>query len=365
MLCDYDNNSCEREQLEKLMIRKMDDGFEAFKKCVNDMGEMIIKCGNDDCLWYDWFLTDAEEKFGKEIYIYIEGSENEKAAAFNRSRKKSEANENEGLNFKLMNSNDLAQIYRFKQRRNKDEKVTIEQLISRASELSIEKEPYPFRISPIARKFARQAKKKELKTLADIALEESSIFMKTALLHTFNFVDFPLDIELLFPYVHSDDEYLREVAAKALSRLKDNRIHALVLQLFNSGQIENALALLESNFEIEDESLIRKYVLCSRRITYGMIVSIYEIYKKNKTSSCGDILLHFYKNAECSHCRCNIVELMIDNEVIPQNILEECQYDSYEETRELARKTLFVLSSGRSETTENVPSSTYLQRIIE
>ena len=60
LMRDYDHNSCEREQLEKLMIKKMNGGFGAFKQCVNDMGEMIIKRGNDDCLWYDWFLTNVD-----------------------------------------------------------------------------------------------------------------------------------------------------------------------------------------------------------------------------------------------------------------------------------------------------------------
>ena len=345
LMRDYDHNSCEREQLEKLMIKKMNGGFGAFKQCVNDMGEMIIKRGNDDCLWYDWFLTNAEERYGKGIYDYIKSSDSEKVVAFNRSRVKSESNEGDGQKLKLMTANDFAQSYRFKQGNNKEDRMTIEQLIDRANELATDKDPYPFRISPFSRKFAKQAKKKELKTLANMAIEESSIFIKAALLRTFSFTDFPLDIGLLLQYAHSDDEYLREIVAKTLSRLKDNRIHALALQLFNDGQAENALSLLESNFEIEDEGLIRKYILCSRKVTYDMTVSISEIYQKNKTSTCRDILLHFYQNVECSHCRCNIVELMISNEVIPKNRLEECQHDSYEETRESAKKHLIAINS--------------------
>ena len=67
-----------------------------------------------------------------------------------------------------------------------------------------------------------------------------------------------------------------------------------------------------------------------------MIMSVITIYKKNKSASFGDILLHFYRHAECAHCRCDIVETMISHDVIPKNILEECRYDSYKETRELA-----------------------------
>ena len=340
LMRDYGHNNCEREQLEKLMIRKMDGGFEAFKQCVNDMGEMIIKRGNDDCLWYDWFLTSAEERFGKEIYVYIEDSENEKVVTFNQSLRKSESDEGVGHNLKLMTANDFAQSYRFKQSNIEEERVTIEQLINHANKLAAADDPYPFRISSISRKFAKQANKEELKALARRTLEESSAFIKTALLVAFSVIDFPLDIELLLPYMHSEDEWLRKAAAKALSRIKDERIRALVLQLFHDGKIENALTLLESNFTNEDEALIRKYILCSRRVTYDMTTSICNIYQKNNSNTCGDILLHFYKNVECTHCRSNMVKMMINNGVITKKILEECQYDSYEATRELAKKAL-------------------------
>jgi len=338
---NYDKGYCEREQLEKLMIRKTNDDFESFKQCVNDMGEMIIKRGNDDCLWYDWFLTDAEDKFGKKIFDFMKRAENKNISAFYQAYKKSKSDENNKPDsFKIMTLDDLWQNYRPQRNVSREERVTIEQLISRANDLSMGKGHSPFRISLLSRKFARQAKKKELEALARAALNEPSDFIKTALLHTFSFVDFPLDFELLFAYTHSGNEHLREVAAKVLSRFKDKRIHALALQLFYDGQPENALTILEANFEIEDEALIRKHILCSKRVSHSMITSIIGIYERNKSNTCGDILLHFYRNAKCTHCRCDIVETMIKNDVMPQEILEECQYDSYDETRKIATERL-------------------------
>ena len=337
----YGNSCCEREQLEKLMIRKMDSGFELFKQCVNDMGEMIIKHGNDDCLWYDWFLTNAEERFGKDIYVYIEGEENENIAAFNRAHKKSKPDESDRLNFKIVTVNDFIQSYRFEQSNSEEENVTtIEQLIDYAKELSSKADNTPFRIRPLSRKFAKHAKQEELKSLAHLAIDESSDFIKIALFHVFKFADFPLDIGLLLPYMTSENEDLLEIVVEVLSRIKDKRIHSFAIRLFNDKQVENAIALLKTNFEIEDEALIRKHVMRSSRVTHSIIMSITDIYRNYKSSTCGDILLHLYKNAECSHCRCNIVEIMINNEVIPKNVLKECLYDSYEETRELARKAL-------------------------
>ena len=310
---DYNPGYCEREQFEYLMIRKLDDGVEGFKQCVNDMGEMILKRGNDDCLFYDWFLSEAENEIGKDIFTFVENAENENATAFYHSYKLNKKPEY-GKNTRAGT-------------------VTIEQLVNHANELAADDNPY--RIYSLSRKFAKHANIKELKMLAQTALQEPSEFIKTSLLSTFRFADFPLDIGLLLPYMHSGSEYLREITIKILSRIKDKRIHALVPQLFKSKDIEGALSLLESNFEIEDEALIRKYIICSKKVTYEMVMSVITIYKRNKSASCGDILLHFYRNAACAHCRCDVVETMISNDVIPQNILEECTYDSYKETREL------------------------------
>lgn len=195
---------------------------------------MIARHGNNDCLFYDWFLTDAEERFGKEIYVYIEGSENENIAAFNQSYKESQNNESDTLNYKIMTINDFSQSIRFNQNNSEEKRVTIELLINYAKELSLKKDhPNPFSIRPFSNKFAKHANIKELKTLAHIALDESSDFIRTALLHVFKFVNFPLDIRLLLPHVNSENKLLRDVIIETLSRIKDKQIRLLAIQLFN------------------------------------------------------------------------------------------------------------------------------------
>jgi hypothetical protein len=341
LMRDYNLGYCGREQFEHLMVRKLDGGFDSFKQCVNDMGEMITKRGKDDCLWYDWFLTSAESKFGKDIYAYMEQAENRNVAVFFQMYKKTKSDENR-LNEKTVNLDVFVQGYTPEQNAPPEKIITIDHIINRIHELAQSERPNPFRISSFARKFAKQVEKKELETLARIALEESSVFTKTALLCTFRFVDFPLDIGFLIPYALSGDESICNVAVEALSRLTDERIHALALQLFNNNHVENALELLKSNFKIEDEPLMRKHIKCSKRVEHRIIGIIADIYKKYQSNTCGDILLHLYKNAECTHCRCNIVEAMIINHVIPQKIIEECQYDSYAETRKLIESSFHM-----------------------
>jgi hypothetical protein len=329
----------EREQLEDLMIRKLNNGFEAFKQCVNDMGEMITKRGNNDCLWCDSFMGRAEDKFGKEIYSFLKNAENDNAKVFFQMYEKPKSGDG-GSNGKLLNIDGFCKDQPVLGEA-KEERVTIGQLISRANKPSQDSFRIEVaRIRPLALKFARQANKDELKALARITVDESSDFIKTALLRVFSFADFPLDIGPLLPYATSDNEVLQEVVVEALSRIRDERIHALAIRLFDDRQVENAIMLLEANFEIQDETLIRKHLLHSKRVRHDTVTSIANIYEKHKSNTCGDILLHMYKNAECSHCRYTIVETMINSEVMPENILEECQYDSYEDTRIIAREEL-------------------------
>ncbi|MEA4848117.1 MAG: hypothetical protein VB106_12885, partial [Clostridiaceae bacterium] len=47
---------------------------------------------------------------------------------------------------------------------------------------------------------------------------------------------------------------------------------------------------------------------------------------------------HAYRNGECSFCRSDIVTAMGKNGVLPDRILLECQYDSYDETRKYANR---------------------------
>ena len=342
LICDKDfNRFCERELLEKLMVRKLVNGFDAFKQCVYDMGQMIIKRGGDDCLFYDFFMESAEDIFGKEIYVFLEDAESDPVGRFFQVFKKNSSEENNGSSLKIVTVKDFYQRYKYSHDEVKEERVTIDHLINCAEEFSKEANSgYPMRMRKLSRQFAGQAMGEEFKELARVVIVHSSDFIKASLLIVFEFVDFPLNIDFLLPYLDSDNDNLREITVKVLSRFKDKRLGLCAVQLFNDGQLENAIKLLGANFEIEDEAILRKYTLRSKRVTHGVIKSVTDIYREHKSNTCGDILLHLYKNAKCAHCRYRIVEMMINNEVISENVLIECQYDSYEDTRKLAVASL-------------------------
>lgn len=69
-------------------------------------------------------------------------------------------------------------------------------------------------------------------------------------------------------------------------------------------------------------------------------MQIVDIYSKHKSNSCGDILLHVYRNGKCAYCRLDIVKIMRKNNVLSNEIIQECLYDSYDETRSYAYKII-------------------------
>ncbi len=55
-----------------------------------------------------------------------------------------------------------------------------------------------------------------------------------------------------------------------------------------------------------------------------------------------DIFLHMYKQTLCSSCRSSLVQTMYKRKIFPAQVLEECQYDSYDDTRKFAARKLRV-----------------------
>jgi len=161
--------------------------------------------------------------------------------------------------------------------------------------------------------------------------------VQAQLLGVFCRIDYPLNIDFIISLMHSENSDLQQRAIAVLERFKDDRVHSLAITLLESGDVESGLSLLKKNWIKCDDLLIRKAVLQSQRVTHSMQMDLRDIYLKHKSASCGEILNHAYKNGECSYCRSGIVKAMGKNGVLTAKVLFECQYDSYDGTRQYAK----------------------------
>jgi hypothetical protein len=321
----------EHEQFEYLMIYEVDTyKWSAFKKCIADASHISMMRKDDACDDYDWFFAHCQRVFGKErIERYfdeiLKKMPESKAfiVAINESRRMREENS----------------------RLRVEPEVTLESYISRAGESENDRYAY-IRMRIVAMRLSRQSNQDDLKKLVSIIIDEQSDEIKARLLQVFRTVDFPADIDILINYAESGCERLQDSAVDALERFKDKRIHDLAVKFITSGNLDAGLSLLVKNLKKQDEALLRVHILSSKKMPHAVQQGIRDIYSKRRSKSCGDILEHVYRYGECTFCRADIVRAMWKSRVLRADILNECLYDSYDETREMARRIKRIIENG-------------------
>ncbi len=322
LMRNYRLDFCERELFERLMISKLDSGFKAFKRYIHDMGEMIAKRGNNDCLSYDWFFSESKDRFGEKRVITFVDEMTEKSKIIK-------------LLADAIQSDKLSrESY---QQTADQEKITVDMLISAAKD-AVHAENPRGAIMRYRHRFMKNASEDEILELANAALHEEDETVKGLLLPLFWRIPFPLEITPLLQYVQSDNEFLVESAVKILEELKDERIHDVAIILLKTKGIKSsALGLLKKNYKKSDDEIIYSAIKKSARIPQWVQSDINDIYLNRRSANAFPALLHAYKKGDCSHCRYNTVKAMKHCRVLPDEILEECQYDSYEDTRKYAK----------------------------
>ena len=319
---DFPYRYCEREQFEELMVASINIGkWKSFKRCVDDAGSIIQARKDDKCSYYDWFLDSAEIQFGKnQVWGYLNDASatSQNVCSVVSGYQKVE----------LSRKNHQADC----------PPITLEFLIEEIQKHLLDQRPYG--IIGHCMRFAREASKEELEKLAKYIEADDNDFIKTQLLRIFRRVDYPLNKNFLIDLAHSNNLELRETAIDALGRFKDEQIYDLAIEFLEAGDTEFGLTLLKENWKKSDDPLIRRLVVKSQRVPHYMQMDLRDIYSKHRSSSCGEILLHVYRNGECSFCRSEIVTAMGKNGVLADKILLECQYDSYDETRKYANRLI-------------------------
>ena len=194
--------------------------------------------------------------------------------------------------------------------------------------------------------FLKTASDADLSELAHMALQEENETAKGLLLRLFwcNMrwnKPFPLGVTPLLEYAQSDNEILCESALGCLEAFKDKRVHDLAVLLLKTKGVKSlALGLLKMNYKKSDDGIIADAVRKATSVTQYIQSDIADIYSRYRSVGALPTLLHVYKRGECSHCRYNIVKAMHYCKVLPDEILAECMYDSFEDTRKFAKRMM-------------------------
>jgi hypothetical protein len=97
--------------------------------------------------------------------------------------------------------------------------------------------------------------------------------------------------------------------------------------------------LLVANYQSGDDKLLKSLIDKTKneyRI-HDLAISIIDVFKANKAAECLEPLVAVYGKLNCGIHRTDLIEIMVENEVLPDKISQEIQYDSYHETRKFCK----------------------------
>ncbi|MFP4978236.1 hypothetical protein ACE6ED_22715 [Paenibacillus sp. CN-4] len=265
----------------------------------------------------DWFYSNAQNKFGdKRVDTYLQNNamKSEAVKAFLNSVSHTTIQNGQSI-----------------------DPPTLEELVKASKEKCSR---------GLALRFARIASAEDLIKLAKYSIEETNPEIKLELLWTFRKVRFPLEEQFIFELAESENQAIRDVAFEMMQHLPPDMIHDYALNLLKQkNETANALSLLCYCYKPEDEAVLLEGIQ-SLEVSYedgswhGVFMDVENLLDNRTVKISPACFTYIYRQTLCSFCRHTLILKMSKRKFLPQEIIEECLYDSYEDTRKFAVRKL-------------------------
>ena len=220
----------------------------------------------------------------------------------------------------------------FKRNRNKNKKIELDYIMQK-----IEQKKSSFYIF---NRFGINATHAEIEQIFYLLSKETRKKQLCRYLWIFKNRAFPKLDNRLFDLAASDDEELQYFAIAALANNKSNSLHDLAIKLIQQQpkSIDNrVLSLFINNYQSGDFKTIESVLTSSQDIDFrhyaGM--DLIKIIDAQNNPELIDCALWVYEYTPCSHCRHEILKILIDTQQTTSNILEECLHDCCPDIRAL------------------------------
>lgn len=208
----------------------------------------------------------------------------------------------------------------------------------------------PLRAKRMYYRFARQASVEELTLLAEKLNEETDEKRLTCYLGIFSNRELPAATNKIINLLFSPNLELRRAARNALTLVKAPAVRRIALALIKDRKQRDkarGITLLENNFELNDLPLLYETLAQLKQpdLLHSATMTAIDIAKTIDDESMSGLLEWIYGATPCSLCRRRIIELMLQRNIAPLQILHEAQWDASESIENLSRTYL----SGRLE----------------
>lgn len=131
-----------------------------------------------------------------------------------------------------------------------------------------------------------------------------------------------------------------------LQLLPSERTNSFAINLITQKkELANALSLLCACYKPESESILVEG-LQGLTVSYedngwhGVFMKIEDLLDNRSVRIDPSVFFYMYRQTLCSFCRNSLIQKMAKRKILPREILEECSYDSYEDTRAFALRKL-------------------------
>ena len=150
-----------------------------------------------------------------------------------------------------------------------------------------------------------------------------------------------LDAKVL-KWARSEHKELRAAAVEALAALPDEAVRTLALELSadaDSGIAAHAIGLFKVNYRSGDHRLLEALLprLSEHEDVHWICMDILDVFGANQLPELAACLQWVYQTTPCSICRHRAVEALLEQNLLPSELLEECRYDCSEAIRQLAQ----------------------------
>ena len=147
----------------------------------------------------------------------------------------------------------------------------------------------------------------------------------------------------VFQLAMSEDPDIRSDAVEALKNCQHNSIRNLAIDFTKNQDNEIAILsvkLLIKNYQSGDNKFIESIFprIKDEDNKHFICMDLIKIFERHAVDELLTSLLWAYENTPCTHCRAKIVKALIDRSLIPQRLVDECQFDCVQNVRHLARE---------------------------
>ncbi|AFY58354.1 hypothetical protein Riv7116_5993 [Rivularia sp. PCC 7116] len=191
--------------------------------------------------------------------------------------------------------------------------------------------------------FGKYAVEAELNLVFEKFLDETRKEQIVRYLWIFRTREVPRLDNKLFQLAMSDDGDIRTAAVATLKFCQDSSIRNLAIDLSKNQDEEIAICsvgLFIKNYQSGDNRFIESILprINDEDTKHFVCMDLIKIFERHEVDELLTSLLWAYENTPCTHCREKIVKALIASRLIPQRLVDECQFDCVQDVRHLARE---------------------------